>query len=97
MGGNVAWSKTPGSTATFTFTGSSVSWIGPQGPTRGLALVLLDGRAVARVDLWRPSFVTRAVLFSRSFRTAGRHTLTIQVLSTPSRPYVAIDGFVVRS
>ena len=94
-GGNVAWSKTPGATATFTFTGSSVSWIGPVGPTRGLALVRIDGRAVTRVDLWRSSFVARAVLFKRSFAAAGRHTLTIEVLSMPRHPYVAIDGFAV--
>ncbi len=97
IGGRVAWSKSPGATATFTFTGSSVSWIGPKGPTRGVALVLLDGRAVARVDLWRSSFVARAVLFKRTFHATGRHTLTIRVLSTPSHPCVAIDGFVVRS
>jgi hypothetical protein len=97
MGGGVAWSKTPGSKATFTFTGSSVTWLGPKGPTRGLALVLIDGRAVARVNLWRSSFVARAVVFRRSFHATGRHTLTIKVLSMPGHPYVAIDGFVVRS
>ena len=96
-GGSVAWSKTPGSTATFTFTGSSVSWLGPKGPTRGLALVLLDGRAVARVNMWRSSFVARTVLFKRSFRATGLHTLTVKVLPMPNHPYVAIDGFVVRS
>jgi hypothetical protein len=37
------------------------------------------------------------VLFQRSFRATGRHTLTIKVLSTPSHPCVAIDGFTVRS
>ncbi len=97
MGGSVAWSKTPGATATFTFTGSSVSWIGPKGPTRGVALVLIDGRTVARIDMGRSSFVARAVLFKRTFHATGRHTLTIKVLSTPSRPCVAIDGFIVRS
>jgi hypothetical protein len=97
IGGNVAWSTTPGATATFTFTGSSVSWLGPKGPTRGLALVLLDGRAVARVDLWRSSFLARAVLFKHGFGAVGRHTLTVKVLSMPSRPYVAIDGFAVTS
>lgn len=96
-GGKVAWSKTPGATATFTFTGSSVSWIGPKGPTRGLALVLLDGRAVARVNMWRSTFAPRAVLFKRSFGTSGQHTLTIKVLSMPRHPYVAIDELVVRS
>jgi hypothetical protein len=97
MGGNVAWSTTPGATATFTFTGSSVRLIGPKGPTRGLALVLIDGRAVAHVNLWRSSFVARAVLFRRSFDTASRHTLTIKVLRAPGHQYVAIDGFTVGS
>ena len=97
VGGNVAWSTTPGSTATLTFTGSSVTWLGPIGPTRGMALVLLDGRAVERVDLWRPSFVARSVLFRHSFHATGRHTLTIRVLRMPSHPYVAIDEFIVRS
>ena len=96
VGGNVTFSKTPGSTATFTFTGSSVSWIGPKGPTRGLALVLIDGRAVGRVDMWHASFVSRAVLFTRSFKGIGQHTLTIRVLSTPGHPYVAIDGLIVK-
>ncbi len=97
IGGSVAWSKTPGSTATFTFTGSAVSWLGPKGPTRGMALVLLDGRAVARVDMWRSSFVARGVLYQHSFGATGRHTLTIKVLRTPNHPCVAIDGFTVRS
>jgi Mannosyl-glycoprotein endo-beta-N-acetylglucosaminidase len=97
IGGNVAWSSSPGATATLTFTGSSVSWVGPKGPTRGVALVLLDGRSIARVDLWRPSFVARSVLFRHAFAASGRHTLTITVLSMPSRPYVAIDGFTVGS
>ncbi len=96
IGGNVAWSRTPGSSATFTFRGSSVSWIGPQGPTRGLALVLVDGRAVARIGLWRSSFVARAVLFTHTFRTAGSHTLTIKVLTDPYHPYVAIDELRVK-
>ena len=96
MGGRVAWSKDPGATATFTFTGSSVKWVGPLGPTRGRAVVLIDGREVARVNLWRSSFVPRAVVFKRTFKTAGRHTLTIKVLSSPGRQTVAIDGFIVR-
>ncbi len=97
IGGNVTWSTTPGATATLTFTGSSVKWVGPRGPTRGRALVLVDGRVAARVNLWSTSFVARSVLFARSFHSTGRHTLTIKVLSSPGHPYVAIDGFIVRS
>jgi hypothetical protein len=97
LGRNVRWSKTPGSTATFTFTGSRVTWIGPMGPTRGLARVLIDGQPVARVSMWRSTFDARAVLFEHSFASSGRHTLTIEVLSMPSHPYVAVDAFTVRS
>ena len=97
MGGSVAWSKDPGATATFTFTGTSVKWVGPLGPTRGRAVVLIDGRAVGRVNLWNASFVPRAVVFKHKFKTTGRHTLTIKVLSSPGRQTVAIDGFIVRS
>ena len=96
-GGNATFSTTPGNTATLTFTGSSVTWIGPMGPTRGRALVLIDGHAVATISLWRSGFVPQVALFARTFRSVGRHTLTIEVLSSPGHPYVAIDGFVVRS
>jgi hypothetical protein len=95
-GGSVAWSERAGATAAFTFTGKSVRWIGPMGPTRGRALVLIDGRAVARVSLWRSSFLPQAVLFRRTFGSVGRHTITIRVLSAPGRQTVAIDGFDVR-
>ncbi len=67
------------------------------GSDPGLALVLIDGRAVARVNLWRSSYVAQAVLFQRTFRNTGRHKLTIKVLSSSGHPYVAIDGFTVRS
>jgi hypothetical protein len=97
MGGSVAWSKDPGATATFTFTGTSVKWVGPLGPTRGRAVVLIDGRAVARVSMHRASFVPRAVVFKHTFKSTGRHTLTIKVLSSPGHQTVAIDGFLVRS
>jgi hypothetical protein len=97
LGGNVTWSTTAGASARFTFTGTSVAWVGPLGPTRGRALVLIDGRAVATVNLWRSTFVARAVLFKRTFKSTGKHTLTIKVLSSPGHQNVSIDGFIVRT
>jgi len=97
LGGGVAWTRNAGATATFTFTASAFEWVGPMGPTRGVAVVLVDGRAVARVDLWRSSFVPRAVLFSRSWRLSGRHTITIRVLPMAGRAVVAIDALVIRT
>jgi hypothetical protein len=96
IGGHVKWSKQGGSTATFTFTGSAVSWIGPEGSTRGRAIVRIDGKTVARVDLYRSTFAARVVLFTHTFRSTGKHTLTIKVLATPGRPYVAIDELRVK-
>lgn len=94
LGGGVAWSGSAGASATLAFTGTSVTWIGPVGPTRGAATIVLDGRVVGSVSLWRSSFDPRAVLYRRSFANPGRHTLRIVVRSTG---LVAIDAFIVRS
>jgi hypothetical protein len=94
-GGQVKYSVRDGAIATVTFTGRSVSWMGPLGPTRGRARILVDGVAVATVDLRRPSFRARATLFHKGWAVAGQHTLTIKVIGS-GRP-VAIDDFVVGS
>ena len=86
-----------GATATLSFTGSRVSWFGPVGPTRGRARISIDGHVVKTVDLHRSNFDARAALFSRSWKHAGSHTLTIEVLGSKGHPMVAIDGFDVRS
>jgi len=92
-GDHVRYATRTGATATITFTGKGIAWIGPVGPTRGTARVYLDGRSVAVVNLRRATFHARALLFARPFATAGRHTLKIVVTSS-GRP-VAIDEFIV--
>ncbi len=94
---HVAYATDAGASATLTFTGDAVRWVGPLGPTRGAAEVLLDGRDVSTVNLWRPGFVPQATLYAHSFASSGRHTLTIRVLAAPGHPYVAIDAFVIQS
>ena len=91
-GGRVKYSTRTGASATLTFTGNGVAWIGPVGPTRGTARVYIDGKAVATVDLRRSTFQARKLLFARAL-TAGAHTLRIVVTSS-GRP-VAIDNFIV--
>lgn len=93
--GRAVFATQPGATATLTFTGSRIAWVGPTGPTRGEARVLLDGVEVAVVDLGTRAFTPRRNAWSTRFPEAGRHTLTIEVLGTPGRPYVAIDAFRV--
>jgi len=92
-GDRVKYAKATGASATITFTGKGIAWIGPVGPTRGTARVYLDGKLVKTVDLRRSSFRARAVLFAKPFAAAGTHTLKIVVTSS-GRP-VAIDEIVI--
>jgi hypothetical protein len=94
-GGSVLYATSGGATASITFTGSRIAWYGPVGPTRGKARVSIDGVAIKTVNLKRSSFDPTTVLYSASWRTAGRHTLQIEVIETPGHRLVAIDELVV--
>ncbi|HEU4673333.1 MAG TPA: alginate lyase family protein [Candidatus Limnocylindrales bacterium] len=83
-----------GGRVTFSFTGRSVAWVGPKGPTRGRATVSLDGRQIATVDLYAPDFIARRVLVAIS-TSQGTHRLTIDAAGTAGRPWVAVDAFLV--
>jgi hypothetical protein len=94
-GGSVRYAVAGGATATITFTGSRIAWYGPVGPTRGKARISIDGVAVKTVNLRRSSFDPTTVLYSASWKVAGRHTLEIEVLATTGHRLVAIDELVV--
>ena len=91
-GHQVHYSTRTGASATLTFTGAGIAWIGPVGPTRGTARVFIDGKGVTNVDLRRSTFQARKLLFSKRL-TAGTHTVKIVVTSS-GRP-VAIDELIV--
>lgn len=88
-------SRTAGATLSYTFTGRSVGWIAPAGGTRGKARVFVDGVAVATVDLGRLAAGSRQIVWARTWASSGRHVVRIQVLGTPGRPRVDVDGFIV--
>jgi hypothetical protein len=94
-GDQAKYATAAGAAARFTFTGSRVIWYGPVGPTRGKAKIGIDGVYVKTIDLYRSGFTAHKALFSKSWKTAGKHSIVIQVVGTPGRPYVAIDGFGV--
>ncbi len=94
-GGVVRYATAKGASATFTFTGRSVTWTGPTGPTRGKAKIYIDGKYAKTVDLRSARFDSRASVFRRSWSTSAAHTLKVVVLGTTGRPMIAIDDFKV--
>jgi hypothetical protein len=96
--GSTATSNEPGSTATFSFTGTSVSWIGcEKGSAGGTADVFIDGVLQTRVRLSQsyPIEGYQMTVFRADGLTNGPHTLKIQVVNTDGS-YVVVDAFDVR-
>ena len=82
-----------GETATFTFDGSEVAWIGRLGPNEGSVQVEIDGMDPASLNLHRNSASNRRVVFTAISPSPGAHTLTITT-QTPGAKAV-VDAFVV--
>lgn len=95
-GGMSRTNNVTGSKATFSFTGTSVSWIGcEKSSAGGLANVYIDGVFVEQV-LLRESYPVEGyqkTVFRRDGLAPGPHTLTIEVAA--DGPYVVIDAFDV--
>ena len=78
-GGAAVQSTVPGAQAAFTFTGTSVRWIGNRNVRSGIALVKVDGGLGAEVDLFARSEEIRTPIITLSGLSPGSHTLTIEV------------------
>jgi hypothetical protein len=97
--GSAAESSTPGAQATFTFTGTSVSWIGGRGNITGIARVFLDGAFVDEVDTFSPTEAPQKTIYTLRGLDAGTHTLTIEVTGLKNAAsgdtWILIDAFDV--
>ena len=89
--------RSAGATATFAFTGSSVTWYTAIGPTQGKASVSIDQRLRGTFDQYDPAWHVRV---PRTFRHLGpgQHTITIKVLgvngsSAGTDTQVIVDAF----
>jgi beta-galactosidase GanA len=95
-----SWSEEAGDTASVTFTGTAVQWIGPKDNNGGIAEVSIDGQQVATVDTYDAAGKEfQQVLYSTSGLSAGTHTLTITVTgqqdAASSNDTVVIDAINV--
>jgi hypothetical protein len=91
--GTAAFSATAGATATFTFSGTAVTWIGYRGPVGGIANVYLDDALLAQRDLYSPTEELRAPVFTVADLAPGTHRLRIE--ATGVRNGAATGAFVV--
>jgi outer membrane biosynthesis protein TonB len=96
MGSYAAISTQADAAVDFSFTGSGVSWIGPEGPNQGKARVYVDGRYVRTVDTYSRNPRPRESLFTALFSDVTDHTLSIHVLASTAGRVVTVDAFAVR-
>jgi len=101
-GGTAGASNASGSTVTFTFSGTAVTWLGLKCNACGIATVSLDGAAPVTVDTAGPgapdgSLVSEAVFSASGLDPAASHTLAITVTgnSSSGAAYVIVDAFDV--
>ncbi|HSC26650.1 MAG TPA: Ig-like domain-containing protein, partial [Vicinamibacterales bacterium] len=102
-GGSAGSSDAPGATATFTFTGRQVSWIGLKCSACGIATVSIDGGATSTVDTAGPAApgsvgLASEPVFTSSGLAPGNHTLVITVTGTTTASggaHIVVDAFDV--
>jgi hypothetical protein len=93
-GGGAMQSTVAGATATFQFSGTSVTWIGARSDDGGTAEVSVDGGPVRQISLVsRPNEKHTPVVTLHDLG-AGQHTLTIRVTSAAP---VVVDAFDVEA
>jgi len=79
IGGQAFLTNAKGATATLSFTGTGITWIGVLDPYSGFAQVYLDGTPNT-VDTYGPNTLYQQPLFSVHGLAPGTHTLSIQIL-----------------
>jgi Big-like domain-containing protein len=98
-GGTAAVSTAPGAQATFTFTGTSVNWIGGRSTGTGIARVSVDGTFVAEIDTYSKTEEIRVTMFTVNGLASTSHTLTIeatgQMNAAATSAVVMVDAFDV--
>lgn len=94
-GGTSLHARKRGAWISRSFTGRAIALVAPKSAKRGKATIYIDGIDVGTVDLYRSSPLFRVVVFTRTWRTPGPHTIKVVVRGTAHRPRVDVDAFIV--
>ncbi len=94
------YTNVAGNTASYTFTGTSITWVTKLYPNHGYADVYIDGTDVAqKINTYSASTVFQYQAFTYVWPTSGTHT--IKVVDDSGTPpgstgtYIVIDAFIV--
>jgi len=86
-----------GARATFTFTGTAVSWIGYKEQWSGIAKVYVDGVLKGTVDMYASPAKPQQVAYSIAGLAYGSHTIIVEATGTKSPAargsWVWVDAF----
>lgn len=96
-GGRAKASGQAGAKASLTFSGRSVELVSRKGPARGKAQIYINGVLKATVDLYAASYQNQRVVWTGSWSSVAKRTITVRVVGTSGRPRVDLDAFVVGS
>jgi len=98
-GGSSANAKAAGDSASLTFVGNGVAWVGRTGPALGRADVFIDGRQTRTVDLYTAEQQFQRTIFEQTGLSDGEHTIRIVRLGTHSNASkgndISLDAFRV--
>lgn len=92
----LTYSGMAGSSATFKFVGRSLELVGQKDPRHGWVDVFVNGRRVARVDMYAAQRQNQQTFFEMDWRRARARTVRIKVLGTAARPRVDLDAIIIR-
>ncbi len=88
---------TPGSVATFAFTGTEVTWMGVKDSYSGMANVYVDGIYVATIDTYDPADTFTTPMYTATGLANTSHTFSVEPTGThnslSSGAWVWIDYF----
>lgn len=82
-------SVTATSSATFTFTGNGIAWIGARNVDTAIADIYVDGAKVATVDTYASSWLKQQTQFAKDDLVDGQHR--IEIVHTGRKNPAAID------
>jgi hypothetical protein len=101
LGGTTVRATTPRASLRLVFDGRAVAVIAPRGPRLGRIRIIVDGEPVETVSLRDDASSSRRLVWTRTWREAGRHVVKVVALGNghPSRPFdgarVEVDAFAV--